>query len=45
MSQIDFAMGKSPDLLDLLCTLVYEKNGAPYLSPSINDDDAFSMLW
>jgi len=34
----------TPKFIDLICTMVYEMNGAPYLSPSLNDDDAFSML-
>jgi len=40
----DFAIGTSPDIVDLICTMVFEINGQPYLSPSLSDDDAFLML-
>jgi len=36
--------GTAPDIVDLICTMVFEINGQPYLSPSMSDDDAFLML-
>jgi len=40
----DLTIGTAPDYIDLICTMVYEINGQPYLSPSLTDDDALSML-
>jgi len=44
MSQTDFAISRAKDIIDLICTIVYEMNGEPLLSPSLNADDALSML-
>jgi len=40
----DFDFATSPDFVDLICTMIFEVNNQPLLSPSLTDDDAFFML-
>jgi len=44
MAHIDLEIASTPDIIDLICTQVFEINGEPYLSPSLTDDDAIEML-
>jgi len=40
----DYDFATSPDFVDLICTMIFEVNNQPLLSPSLTDDDAFLML-
>jgi len=44
MTSVDLAIASSPEIIDLICTQVFEINGQPYLTPSLTDDDALDML-
>jgi len=44
MTSVDLAIASSPEIIDVICTQVYEINGQPYLTPSLTDDDALEML-
>jgi len=44
MANVDLVIGSCPEIIDLICTQVFEINGEPYLSPSLTADDALEML-